>query len=115
MGDFDWVTALGECSPYATFSQLKDGVLKDIDARNELVPPTSGLKFSLRKDIDPAKDKFTVLKIAPDGSDSDSVLFSYSGRTFSVVDRSFKPSVQGTLTLNDVGECRIRVGEQELE
>ena len=109
---FNWVGARFECSPAKVFEQMRLEVEHDIDARNAQLGTDAEYNFGMVV----AGDKFVVVVKARTGSVSHrSVTFSRQEAGISVQDNNNKLKVAATLTLNDRGECRLKVDNQERE
>jgi hypothetical protein len=108
--EFSWVMARYACSPFEVYKQLQMGCERDVSERDETRRP-------------PPKDPF-IFKIASSGDSflvwlegdriSSSVEFRWTEKGISVRDNNKKPFLEATLTLNDEGECRLKVGTDSL-
>jgi hypothetical protein len=111
----DWVKARAECSLAKVFQQIRLGVEGDVKSRNAQRPSIPSYVFETAIDDD------AVVVIVKSTSDSgslrfpQSVIFRLTDTSISVRDKNDKPMFEATLTLNDEGECRLKVGELELE
>lgn len=110
MADFDWVEALSRCSLTAAFQQLKLEVQADVESRNARRGPAPSYVF----DLVSKPDRFAVL-LSGDQVEPKSVVFRLAARTIEVYDDEDRLILSATLTLNDAGECRFRVGGEEKE
>jgi hypothetical protein len=108
---FNWVKARHECSVVAVFERLKLGAGADVDERNRL--GTSSERPLKEFQVRSANgDRFVVFQ---DTSPPRSVAFVLSGRQICVTSDSPPINFAGVVTLNDEGECRLKVGDDELE
>ncbi|MCX6537440.1 MAG: hypothetical protein NT151_00695 [Acidobacteria bacterium] len=104
--DFDWVTARHQCSVGIIFERLRVRTSADVALRNK--------RLESEREVAP-------LTVTTDGA-SFSVLrgptrvvrFMLRGETIDVSDEKIQTVMEATLTLNDAGECRLRVGDEEL-
>jgi hypothetical protein len=103
--DFDWVKARIACSPFAVFQQLQLGCERDVAERNE--PSVEPVLFRTVAD----RESFVVFREG--GRLSAVVEFSWS-RTGIAVRRDGSPFLEAIPTLNDDGDCLLKVGEDEL-
>jgi hypothetical protein len=102
----DWVTERAKCSLTAIFLALKEGVKRDVDAQNDL----NGHPQLNYRDQD---DRLQVYK--RDGSGLESVAFALRSNKIEVLDTNGALIFEATITLNDLGECKLRVQNQERE
>jgi len=110
MSEFDWVNARAECSIGLIFEQLKTQVQKDIDARQALSkgPPFYyAFRFKVEND--------TIIAMIEGHRLHESVTFRLSGNAIEIMGRDGKLLLTGTATLNNDGECRLKVNGDELE
>ena len=105
--DFDWVTARASCSGFHFFQKLKDGIRGDVRAINDIRSGT-GVGFTL----DAEGDHLLVLREGKETDDS--IRFMWSGNVMCVINGADATILEGSLTLNDEGQCRMKVGEKEL-
>src|ERR1700687_5927128 len=109
MTNFDWVTERSLCSSVKVFETLKLQVTKDIETRNKLRPENSSYEFHFVTN----GDSFTVAK---EGNNlHETVTFKLVGKAIQVLDKNGKKLIEATLTLNDDGECRLKINGRELE
>jgi hypothetical protein len=105
----DWVRHRSECTSTRVITGLKEGAKLDVEARNKLLKAQDEMRFEVRDGSD--LDSFSILRHS---SRSDSVYFYVEDDGVSVMkgrDRSF----HGSITLNDAGECRLRVKDKDKE
>ena len=104
--NLDWVSVRAKCSMASVFDALKDEVQKDVISQNSL-PDHS--KFEVKFN----NGSFTV--ISGDGAVIKAMVFTLTGETIQVKNAARKVLFEAGLTLNDAGECKLKVGDQELE
>jgi len=110
MSEFNWVPERAKCSIGLLFEQLKAQVEKDIDARQALSkgpPYYYGFKFKTEND--------TIIALIEGNRLHESVTFRLSSNAIEVMGRDGKLLFSGTATLNNDGDCRLRVDGDELE
>ena len=111
--DFDWVTVRYSCSPAAVFQKVRLEVEEDVRKRNEQCPKDRGYEFSVV--IGHSATAFTVL-VSGDSIDQKVVKFSLTRRGITVhKDGSSKPNIEASLTLNNDGECRLKIDDSEYD
>jgi hypothetical protein len=106
---FDWVTSRSACTLPKVFATLRQQAEEDVKTRNAQRPTYAPYEFSLADDI----DAFTVFLKAKDLSRS--VTFKLNEHDIAVQDDQANSRFQVKLHFNDLGECRLRVDEQERE
>jgi hypothetical protein len=106
--DFDWVQARANCSIAVVFKQLQldiEGDIQAVNAARELPPShafqllanTTGNVFVVSRPSDPNREvKFFLIRDQID----------ITGLGMNLV---------ATLTLNNEGRCKLKIGEEELE
>lgn len=104
--NLDWVSVRAKCEISHIFDSLKDEVQKDVTAQNS---STGNSKFSVQY----AGDSFTVL--CADGGGVRAIVFALSGKTIQIKNGDRVHLFSASLTLNDTGECKLKVDNQELE
>jgi hypothetical protein len=110
--DFDWVAARSRCSLAVVFQQIASEVEEDVRKRNAKCPKDCGYEFSV---IGPSASAFTVL-LTGDRVDRKLVKFNQTSKGITVhKDGSLKPSIEASLTLNNDGECRLKIGTGEYD
>lgn len=103
--DFDWVDARNKCSADAVFNQLRSLAERDVATRNAQASETAGF-------TDGGGRKFTVWSKKGSGQERHAADFSLEDETISVRgDTEFDV----TLTLNNVGACKCKVDNEELD
>jgi hypothetical protein len=110
MPPVDWVTKRSQCSPVQVFETLRAQIEKDVEIRNGLRPTPCGYKFLFIG----SQVTFTVIR---DGNQTPrSVKFDLTIEdVISARDEQTQHKTEATLTLNDEGECRLKVGIEQLE
>jgi hypothetical protein len=105
--DFDWVSALSECSIGTIFEKLKLQIKNDVETRDRLLKDTPYcFKFeSNHRDFSAILDGKGIHR---------SINFSLGERSISVSDGG-NLMFEATVTLNDEGRCVARVNDQERE
>jgi hypothetical protein len=106
MDDFDWVTELSRCSPVVVFEKLKLQIREDVKIRNSQLPKAHD-PFR----IEEHGSSFAVLLPSP----HQAVTFSVTDKKISVKDWKGKLICEATLTLNDEGECKVKIKGKERE
>ena len=107
---FDWVTARAACSIGSLFEQLKIQLKDDIDTRQSLAkgPPFYyGFKY--------VAENNTVAALLEGHKLHASVVFRLRNGVIEVLGADEKVLFTAAATLNDEGECRLKVADQELE
>ena len=114
MAEFDWVTERANCSLRKAFTRLQMSAQVDIDTRNQIRQDANEPgEFKIAA----APNKFTVFREGHGqrGATLWSVEFTLAEPRLSVVSHDGTVTCYGTLTLNNNGECRIKVNDEELE
>jgi hypothetical protein len=107
--DIDWVAALSACSVGAVFEELKQQVRRDVESRNKLRSEYAHYVFRFI----PEGDTFVVLI---EGMKIHRTVTFFCRENAIIVQRSKgTPEIEATLTLNDEGECRVKIDGQERE
>jgi|SRR5271169_6739144 len=113
--NFNWVKSRGDCSIAAIFKALELGVCADVDAVKVLLRPEGGSTFS----IVASYKRFSVIREeaasskSPLGSSRD-VNFVLEGHEI-VISEGNRERFKATITLNNEGQCKLVVGQNELE
>ena len=108
--DFDWVTARHRCSAAKFFERLYLGAQRNMETRNALVQERGErLLFEITQD----GIVFSVLR--PIAGGIAIVRFRLDGDRISVEGQGVRVACEGTITLNHQAECRLKVGDQELD
>jgi hypothetical protein len=110
MTDFDWVTARSKCSLGVLFEVLKAELQEDVDKRMALfggAPSNFGFRI--------ASSNNSVSVLLEGIGVRDSVVFQLTATAIEVKDRSGALKLSATPTLNDNGECRLKINGEEKE
>jgi hypothetical protein len=111
VSSFGWVDRRADCSLFAVFSELKMGVKNDIEARAKQGPkqaPDQPVRFRFKPDEN-NENRFSVLR---EGHQlAASVEFGCDAKGIYASDGTGKDLVRGTVTLNDEGDCRLKVAD----
>jgi hypothetical protein len=105
MEDFDWVTALSDCSAGEVFLRLKQQVESDIEIRQDLCP--EGIHYRFRFMVE--RDTFSA--VVEGHQILKQVVFSRKGKTISV--KGENANFDATVTLDETGKCKVRIDGQE--
>jgi hypothetical protein len=106
---FEWVKAFSTCALGQVFEKLKLQVQEDINARNNLTAPSIKM-FKLIVE----GNAFAVFLVAP-GVSGQGVQFTLTDTAIRVSDGGDATILEATPTVNDAGECRLKVNGQERE
>jgi hypothetical protein len=108
--NFDWVRARAECSIAHVYKQLYNDVIRDVEVVKSLLPTDMQVKFTVTN----GKGSFSVVREIC-GLIPDSVNFSiYRNESITAQDDDNTFQFTATLTLNNEGKCRLKVGDLEL-
>ncbi len=113
MAEFDWVSARSACSAAKVFHEIREGVESDVTKRNQQRRNEEGnYQFSCT-----AKGNYLIVSLGGQGVilnkrrkfilDADGVV--------NVEDDEGNVMLAAELTLNDNGDCRLKVNGQEKE
>jgi hypothetical protein len=110
-GEFDWVSARAQCTPFKVFERVRSQVKEDMNKRNSLtIEGGSSATFS----FETGQDWFSVAHKFLDKYRG--VSFTLSANGIEVRDASSHSLLHdGILTISDDGSCRLRVGSIELD
>lgn len=104
--ELDWISIRSKCSLSVMFELLKSQVETDIAKQNEIPGhPQFSMGFS------PAS--FTVLNHTIEGIRA--VVFALTKTHIEIKNAERQILFQASLTINDSGECRLKVDDKELE
>jgi hypothetical protein len=106
--EFSWVKARAECAVVEVLKALQRGAQQDVSERNELLDTTAQVRFKIEMN----SDSFSVLRIG--NRVSASVKFTPTKTGIRAMNGT-KLVLEGDLTLNDEGQCRLRVNGDEHE
>ena len=106
----EWVTKRAACSVNGVFQEIKEGVRKDIALRNAQISPDSPFQITGNGECffvgREKRQNHNVFKY--------SYRFEQTDTSIQVTDAmAEKPVIEATLTLNDDGECRLKVQDGE--
>lgn len=106
--DFNWIEARHLCSPFGVFAELRKQAESDVAIRN-------AQEQEVRFRVDRSPDCFRVIREAKSLSACTpaSVEFRWTASGIEVSNDT-GIILQGALTVNDEGKCRLRVKEREL-
>src|SRR5207237_1146669 len=107
--DWDWVQARSNCSIQAVFKQLMADARANTKVRQDLVNPE---RDQLGFRCDGRGNELTVSRMMNKGSSD--VVFSLKDNHI-VVERDGHELCRAALTLTNTGECRLKVGDRELD
>ena len=108
MAEFDWVKARGDCTVGLMFERLKAGVQADTTARTKMAAGIEGRVFRFFAE----GDIFGVL--LDEGTARHTVKFAIHGSLIAVT-QDDRPTLTTSVTLCDDAQCRMKLGERELE
>jgi hypothetical protein len=111
--DLNWVEARAECSLRNIFTALEHGVREDVDTRISLLGEGAKMKLSVVS----SNRRFTVLReddVLP-LSISDEATFVLNPDEILVQNSRNMVLFRASITLTNGGQCKLRVGEEELE
>jgi hypothetical protein len=110
--NFNWVKERSHCSLAVIFKELEHGVREDIATLQQLYP-----KDPASFDVSSSRNCFTVLLIANPMTSmiTNSVEFLLTREGIKVEDKDKTESLTVNLTLNHEGQCKLKVGTEELD
>ena len=112
MDDFDWVKALSSCSLSIVFERLRQDVENDVKTRNELrVKDLRADGFGYEFSFTGGSYSFKV--ILDSNQKREVVTFKLGDKSISATDSQGDLLFDATLTLNDEGECRLKIEGEE--
>jgi len=113
-GNFNWVKSRADCSLAVVFKSLEHGVSEDVKVANGLVG-SSPIRFSLVQ----GSRQFSVIReegataLSPIPTTYE-VNFIIEGQEI-VISRENRAFLRASLTLNNEGECKLKIGDSELD
>lgn len=111
----DWVKTRAECSIQHVFKELELGVREDCEKAQLLVSPQEQIRFSVTKAVG---SRFAAVRVDdPITSIAESVYFVCKRNEIQVLvegSMSSEAKMSATLTLTNSGECKLKVGGEEL-
>jgi hypothetical protein len=109
--DFHWVVARSKCSIAVVFTELQLGAVDDAKKAHSNLSQEGWPTFEATNIIG---NSFCVVR-AHNPVCSKRVEFSRSENEIQVRDNDGKLFMTATLTLTNEGECKLKVGDQELD
>jgi hypothetical protein len=106
---FDWVTELSRCSIGSVFEQLKIQVEYDVNIRTALRPDKCPYGFTM------VAHESTFSVVFKQQNIYRAVSFVMRDDLIVVRDHNNEEMLQASLTINDKGECRLKVKGEERE
>jgi len=110
--DFEWVNARAACSPVKVFEQLRLQIAHDVELRNKM-GEAQGQKFDIHAEsaafavfLDRSIYRETPYRVIRFHLEDQRIIARYGDDTDIFV---------ATLTLNDDGECRLRIKDKNYE
>jgi len=115
MNNFDWVSARGRCSLGEIFEKLKLDVASDVEQAQARRPVRDGMlaHYGFKCVVSDSGDKITVFVNGNNIRRSSS--FHLTEDSIEVLDQSGHVKFSAMPTLNNKGECRLRINEEEQE
>ena len=107
---FDWVGARSKCSLSEVFKALELGARDDVDAINALIISNTQIKFKVVGN----GIRFSVI-CEYGAQTSGSRDFYRKDNEIFVSNENSKVIFTATITLNSLGRCMLKIGEDELE
>lgn len=110
--NFKWVKARANCSLFEVFKRLRNGVGEDVEERNS-IPHSDSINWHVGAETGKAFSVFREEQTYK-GPQAISVDFVLSDNEITVSDGEHI-FLRGAVTLNNEGECKLKVGAEELE
>jgi hypothetical protein len=110
MAEFEWVKERAKCSAVEMFKKLELGARSDVDAVNSLRSPGDHIKFSVAEQ----GNRFSVIRESDLANKSAAVDFALNQSIIDISD-GVLVHFSALVTLNNDGECKLLVKDQELE
>jgi hypothetical protein len=107
----DWVSKRSACSLFQMFEKLRIDVENDVRVRQSLRPEQAQYKFSFAQE----GDIFSVSRDANRHELLATVSFHLEENGIVARKRSGSTILTAKITLNNKGECRFKIGEEEYE
>ncbi|HEV7676478.1 MAG TPA: hypothetical protein VGQ12_18250 [Candidatus Angelobacter sp.] len=112
-GDFEWLAARAACSPVKVFEQLRMQITQDVELRNKMCEK-QGWKFAMHNESaifavfldSTAFHRENPYRIVRFRLEDRRIMARYGDDTDIFI---------ATLTLNDDGECRLRIKDKNYE
>ena len=102
--DFSWVRARAECSVATVYERLRLQVREDVEQRKELRTSSERERFNFSMISN--GNAFTVRRV--EHSSDRSLTFTATEKGIQIADGKDNIVLEGTLTLGDDGQCRLR-------
>jgi len=117
--ELDWVNAFSACSLDSVFQKLKLQVAQDVKARNAQFDPNSTAVgvYKYKFEMTEHGDRFAValsgvnLPLVPHRT----ITFALEEKRIAVTNSTGRREFDAYLTLNDEGECRVKIDDAECE
>jgi hypothetical protein len=107
--DFDWVAVRSACTASRIFTQRQLGAERDVVARNSTLPANAGYGYALQS----SGPMFSV--VLNGNGVARMVIFELGAYAVSVRRGDTNETWEVTPTINDNGECRLRMGNRDYE
>jgi hypothetical protein len=114
--ELDWVTVRAKCNLLEMLKALHDGASQDVEAAEECLPERSEVSFSIsqlnnkRFSVSRCDDPMTMIATSVDFvREQDRITVSHTTNEGATL------LFEASITLNNRGECRLKVGNEELE
>jgi hypothetical protein len=111
--DFEWVNARAACSPQKVFEQLHMQVARDVELRNAMRSQNDRYKF--RVDSEMGMFAVSVEPFPFTHVPHQIIRFHLDGQTIVARYGDDADIFIATLTLNDEGECRLRIKDKNYD
>jgi hypothetical protein len=111
MAEMDWIGVRSRCTAARLFEHLKEQLQKDVEDRQALRPPDNTW-YGFHLDI--GRNRASVM-LEGHGLESEAVVFYLKPNSILIVDGAGKHKFEATPTVNDEGECRLKVNGEERE
>ena len=109
MGEIDWVTIRSRCSLAPVFETLKLQLAGDVDKRNSQVGD------NLYTLVVNEGRMSVVFQPEPGATFGQSVVFVLTRSAIEIVDTNGQLKFKATPTINNDGECRLKINGKEME
>jgi hypothetical protein len=114
--DFHWVLARFKCSVSEIFQQLDVGIRDDVEKRQTLADTNKeDVRFSVSANISGSRFSVSRLDNVLYQLHMQYVYFERHRNEIQVLDNKHEIVLRATLTLNNEGECKLKVGDEELD
>jgi hypothetical protein len=109
--DFRWVEARSKCSIAVVFAEIRLGAIGDCEQAQAELSKNGWPGFET---TEMRSNRFAVIR-SHNPAFNRSVEFVCNGSAIEVNDGNGKILMTATLTLTDEGECKLKVGDRELD